>query len=96
MPQKSNGDEPMWQVIFSKQAFKDLQKIKSAGLSPKVHRLVDLLADNPYATPPSYEKLTGNLNGMYSRRINIQHRLVYTIDEDTRTIHILRTWTHYE
>lgn len=85
-----------WRVIFTKQAQKDAKKLKSAGLKPKAEKLIALLRQNPYTTPPRYEKLVGDLSGAYSRRINIQHRLVYQILEDEKTIKVIRMWTHYE
>ena len=81
-------------VLLSKQAVKDLTKLKAANLSQKAKALVDILKDNPY-TPP-YEKLVGNLSGFYSRRINIQHRMVYTINEQTHEVLIVSMWSHYE
>lgn len=86
----------MYKVILSKKAVKDIEKLKSAGLSNKAKNLVDLLKKNPYANPPSYEKLVGELEGMYSRRINIKHRLVYTVDQEAHLVKILRMWSHYE
>ncbi len=85
-----------WSVILSRQAVKDLKKLKQAGLSQQTRKLLELLQDDPFAAPPRYEKLLGNLKGFYSRRINIQHRLVYSVNSDTHTVHILRMWTHYE
>ncbi len=85
-----------WQIILSRQATKDSKKIAQAGLKPQTKKLLELLAENPYTTLPPYEKLTGNLQGFYSRRISIQHRLVYRIIEEEKTVHILRMWTHYE
>lgn len=85
----------MYKVEISKKAIKDIKKLKAAGLSDKARRLVDLLKENPYNRPPSYEKLVGDLDGMYSRRINIQHRLVYTVNENTKTVRVLRMWSHY-
>ena len=85
-----------WSVVLSKQAVKDLKKLKHAGLSSQTRKLLELLQDDPFAYPPRFEKLLGNLKGFYSRRINIQHRLVYSVDSDTRTVHILSMWTHYE
>jgi Txe/YoeB family toxin of toxin-antitoxin system len=84
-----------WRVVFTKQAQKDAARLASAGLRPKAEQLLEVLRINPYQTPP-YEKLVGNLAGAYSRRINIQHRLVYEIFEDAMTVRILRMWTHYE
>ncbi len=86
----------MYRIELSKKAVKDTKKLKSAGLSDKARKLVNLLKDNPYMTPPSYEKLVGDLNGMYSRRINIQHRLVYTVNEEEKVVRVLRMWSHYE
>ena len=85
-----------WSVVLSKQAMKDLKKIKRAGLSQQVKKLLELLNEDPFVTSPRYEKLVGNLQGFYSRRINIKHRLVYSINSDLKTVHILRMWTHYE
>lgn len=85
-----------WQIILSRQATKDAKKIAQSGLKPQAKKLLDILAENPYTTPPPYEKLTGNLHGFYSRRISIQHRLVYRIIEEEKAVHILRMWTHYE
>ena len=86
----------MYKVVFSKQAQKDAKKIASTGLKQKVLKLIEILKKNPYQNYPLYEKLLGNLSGFYSRRINIQHRLVYEIYEETKTVKILRMWTHYE
>lgn len=85
-----------WEVIFSKQAFKDYQLIKEAGLTSKVVALAALLEEDPFKTPPPYEKLVGDLDGRYSRRINIQHRIVYSINQERQQVKILRMWTHYE
>jgi toxin YoeB len=85
-----------WQIVFSKQATKDAKKLSSAGLKQKTEQLLDLLEGNPFITPPNYEKLVGNLEGVYSRRINIQHRLVYEVIKKQKTVRILRMWTHYE
>jgi len=97
----------MYKVVFSRQAYKDLQKLKQAGLGRQAKEIVGLLSENPYKFPPYFEKLIGNLQGYYSRRLNIQHRCVYRIipnaDEKDEggnlylgIIHILRMWTHYE
>ncbi len=86
----------MYRVELSKKAIKDIKKLKSAGLSDKARKLVDLLKENPNTTPPSYEKLVGDLDGMYSRRINIQHRLVYIVNEEKQVVRVLRMWSHYE
>jgi len=85
-----------WRLVFTKQAKKDATKIAQAGFKPQASRLLDLLRKNPYKIPPSYEKLVGDLSGAYSRRINIQHRLIYQILEDIKTVKIIRMWTHYE
>ncbi len=86
----------MWQVVFTKQAQKDAKKLSSAGIKPKAERLIEILSENPFMTPPPYEKLLGDLSGAYSRRINIQHRLVYQVLEAKKTVKIIRMWTHYE
>jgi len=85
-----------WRIVFTSQARKDAKKLAGSGLRPKAERLLDIIRDNPYQTPPTYEKLVGDLAGAYSRRINIQHRLVYQILEDERTVKVLRMWTHYD
>ena len=85
-----------WEIYFIKQAQKDVRKINQAGLKPKVVELLKLLAENPLQNPPAYEKLVGDLTGAYSRRINIQHRLIYQIIPEGKKIKVLRMWTHYE
>ena len=85
-----------WRVVFTRQAEKDAKKLSAAGLRPKAEVLLDILARNPYQTPPPYEKLVGDLAGAYSRRINIQHRLVYQVLVSIRTVKVIRLWTHYE
>lgn len=85
-----------WRVVFTKQAQKDARKLGSAGLKDKAQALLALLADNPFQTPPPYETLVGDLAGAYSRRINIQQRLVYQVLEAEQTVKVLRMWTHYE
>jgi toxin YoeB len=85
-----------WRLVFTRQAQKDALKLASAGLKPRAEELLQLLQDDPYRTPPPYEKLLGDLTGAYSRRINIQHRLVYQVLDETRTVKLLRMWTHYE
>ena len=85
-----------WRIVYTKQAQKDARKIAAAGLKEKTERLLRILSENPYQTPPPYEKLIGDLFGAYSRRINIQHRLVYQILEEIRTVKVIRMWTHYE
>ncbi len=95
----------MYRIVFEKQALKDLEKLKQVNLAQKAKRLADVIRENPYQNPPKYEKLVGNLEGLYSRRINIQHRLVYQVYEENitidgveyeGTIKIVRMWTHYE
>lgn len=84
-----------WDVRLSKAALKDLEHLRAAGLAKNARRLVDLLKENPYQSPPSYEKLVGDLAGCYSRRINRQHRLVYELDDEARQVRVLRMWSHY-
>ena len=86
----------MWRVVFTKQAQKDAKKLASAGLRSKAEKLLDILRENPYKTPPTFEKLLGDLSGAYSRRINIQHRLVYQILDNEKVLKVIRMWTHYE
>ena len=86
----------MYEVKLSKRAQKDLQKLKQSGLSKKAKSLVDILKENPWQNPPPYEKRVGDLNGFYSRRINVQHRLVYKVYEDEKVVAIYSMWTHYE
>lgn len=86
----------MYQVILSKQAAKDAKKLSTAGLRDKDKRLLAILQHDPWQNPPPYEKLKGDLSRFCSRRINIQHRLVYEVLEDQKTVHVLRMWTHYE
>jgi len=85
-----------WEIVLTKQAAKDAKKLKNVELWNKAEQLLQVLADNPYQNPPPYEKLIGDLEGFYSRRINIQHRLVYEVLEDIRVVKVLRMWTHYE
>ena len=85
-----------WKVVYTKQAQRDARKLAAAGLKPKAEKLIELLRRNPLETPPPFEKLVGDLSGAYSRRINIQHRLVYQILEQERTIKVIKMWTHYE
>jgi toxin YoeB len=85
-----------WRLVFTKQANRDAKKLAASGLRAKAEELLDVLRINPYQNPPPYEKLVGDLAGLYSRRINIQHRLVYQIIEDLRVIKVIRMWTHYE
>jgi Txe/YoeB family toxin of toxin-antitoxin system len=85
-----------WNLVFTKQAQKDAKKLSQAGLRSKAEDLLALIAENAYHTPPPCEKLVGDLTGACSRRINIQHRLVYQILDDVKTVKVLRMWTHYE
>ena len=82
--------------MYTRQAQKDAEKLAAAGLKPKAQALLTILAENPYQTPPPFEKLVGDLAGAYSRRISIQHRLVYQVLDDTQTVKVLRMWTHYQ
>jgi Txe/YoeB family toxin of toxin-antitoxin system len=86
----------MWQVVFTKQVQKDAKKLSAAGLRPKAEELIKILRENPYQAPPHFEKLLGDLSGTFSRRINIQHRMVYQILDDAKIVKIIRMWTHYE
>ena len=86
----------MYRIVYRKQALKDLEKIKASNLKDKTRKLIDIIKENPYKNPPPYEKLVGDLDGAYSRRINLQHRLIYQVLEQEQTIKILRMWTHYE
>ncbi len=85
-----------WTLIFTKQAQKDAKKLKASGLKLNAERLLEILELNPYQNPPPFEKLVGDLTGACSRRINIQHRLVYQVLDDVKTVKIIRLWTHYE
>ena len=85
-----------WNLVYTSQARKDAKKLASSGLKLQAERLLAVLAKNPYQTPPPFEKLVGDLAGAYSRRINIQHRLVYQILDGIKTVKIIRMWTHYE
>lgn len=85
-----------WTLLFTKQAQKDAKKIASSNLRPQTERLLGILTEDPFRNPPPYEKLIGDLAGAYSRRINIQHRLVYQVYEDERSVKVIHMWTHYE
>jgi Txe/YoeB family toxin of toxin-antitoxin system len=85
-----------WTLCYTKQAQRDAKKLAASGLKSKAQTLLDIIAENPYQTPPPFEKLVGDLSGTYSRRINIQHRLVYQVIEADHTVKVLRLWTHYE
>lgn len=91
----------MYRVFYTKQAQKDIKKIKAAGLQPKAKNLIEVIKENPFQNPPPYEALVGNLSGYYSRRINIQHRLVYEVipekdEEYDGVVKIIRLWSHYD
>ena len=86
----------MWRVVFTRQAQKYAKKLSSAGLRPKAEKLIEILRESPYQTPPPFEKLLGDLSGAFSRRINIQHRIVYQIHDDEKVVKVIRMWTHYE
>ena len=85
-----------WTLVYTNQARKDAKKLSAAGLKKKAQALLEILEMNPYQNPPPYEKLVGDLAGAYSRRINIQHRLVYQVLNDKRVVKVIRLWTHYE
>lgn len=85
-----------WRVVLTRQALKDARKVADAGLKPRVDRLLAILREDPFQSPPLFEKLVGDMAGSYSRRISIQHRLVYEVFIEERTVRIIRMWTHYE
>ena len=85
-----------WRLVFTKQAQKDARKLAGSGLKPKAETLLDILRENPFQSPPPYEKLLGDLLGAYSRRINIKHRLVYQVYPEEGVVKVIRLWTHYE
>ena len=85
-----------YKVVYTKNAAKDISNLKAANLANKAQNLVELIKENPFQNPPPYEKLLGNLSGLYSRRINIQHKLVYEVLEDIKTVKIISMWSHYE
>ena len=86
----------MYKIVYTKDSKKDIEKLKGANLDKKVLALIEIVKNNPFQMPPPYEKLVGDLNGLYSRRINIKHRLVYQILENIKTVKIVSMWTHYE
>ena len=86
----------MYKIVYTKAAIKDIEKLKAAHLDKKAQLLLDIIRENPYKTPPSCEKLIGDLEGLFSRRINIQHRLVYKVDDSIMTVTIISLWSHYE
>ena len=85
-----------WRIVYTRQVHKDAKKIAAAGLRQKVEKLLEILSENPFQTPPPFEKLIGDLSGAYSRRITIQHRLVYQVLQEIKTVKVIRMWTHYE
>jgi len=85
-----------WRIVYTRQAQKEAKKIAAVGLRQKAEKLLEILSKNPFHTPPPYEKLIGDLSGAYSRRINIQHRLVYQVLDEMRVVKVIRMWTHYE
>jgi toxin YoeB len=85
-----------WRVVYTAQAQRDARRIRGAGQRPRVEKLLEILRKDPFQTPPRFERLVGDLKGAYSRRINIQHRLVYEVLEQERVVKVLRMWTHYE
>ena len=85
-----------WRIVFTKQAQKDAKKVSASNLKPKAEKIIQILHQNPFQTPPPYEKLVGDLAGAYSRRLNIQHRIIYQVIADEKTVKLIRMWTHYE
>ena len=85
-----------WELVYTKQAQKDAKKLSASGLKNKAQVLLKIITDNPFQNPPPYEKLVGDLSGAYSRRINIQHRLVYQVYEKEHSVKVIRLWTHYD
>lgn len=85
-----------WRLVYTKQAKKDAKKLSRSGLKPQAERLLSILKEDPYRTPPPFERLVGDLSGACSKRINIQHRIVYQILDDIKTVKVIRMWTHYE
>jgi len=85
-----------WRIVFTRQAQEDARRLASAGLRDQAESLLSILGRDPFSSPPAFEKLVGDLRGAYSRRINIQHRLVYQVIEEARTVKVIRMWTHYE
>ena len=86
----------MYRIVYTKTAIKDIPRLKAAHLDSKAKALIEVIRENPFQTPPSYEKLVGDLQGLYSRRINLQHRLVYQVLEEEKVVKIVSLWTHYE
>ena len=94
MKKRWNGR--LYKIEYHKNALKDIQKLKLSNLEKKAKQLIDIIKENPFQTPPPYQKLLGDLFGLYSRRINIQHRLIYEVKEDKKNIRVLSLWSHYE
>ena len=86
----------MYRIVYTRTAGKDIPKLRAARLDGKARALIDVIRENPFQRPPEYEKLVGDMNGLYSRRINLQHRLVYQVYEEEKTVKIVSLWTHYE
>ena len=93
---RRRGGMVVYKIVYTKDSIKDIEKLKGANLNKKVLALIEIIKNNPFQTPPPYEKLVGDLQGLYSRRINIKHRLVYQILENVQTVKIVSMWTHYE
>lgn len=85
-----------WKIVYTKQAQKDAKKLSSSGLRGKAEKILKVLQENPFLSPPPFEKLVGDLDGAYSRRINIQHRIIYQVIKKSKTVKVIRMWTHYE
>ena len=85
-----------WKIVYTKQAHKDAKKLSSSGLRAKAEKILQVLQENPFLSPPPFEKLVGDLDGAYSRRINIQHRIIYQVIKKSKTVKVIRMWTHYE
>ena len=94
MTHMKNGNK--YRLLFSKVAIKDKERLKDCGLDKNCRKILDVMSNNPFGYPPAYEKLTGELSGYYSRRINRQHRIIYSVIEEKKEIHIIRMWTHYD
>jgi len=93
---KKNSMVKDWEVLYTRQAAKDAKKLSASGLQSKAKKILEILSNNPFQNPPPYEKLVGDLAGLYSRRINIQHRVVYEVNTELRKVKVIRLWTHYE
>ena len=93
---EASPDNEVWELWFTRQAKKDFERLSSAGLEPKARAILKILKTNPFQNPPPFEKLVGDLTGAYSRRLNIQHRIVYQVIKEGKAVKIMRLWTHYE